>query len=71
MTVRMRRSAKKSWDIVKWRDTWTATEPERKGPGVWVMEFRIKMLLMSIKFREEYVVDETGRIKELTRVRLA
>jgi hypothetical protein len=29
------------------------------------------MLLMSIKFREEYVVDETGRIKELTRVRLA
>ena len=71
MTVRMKRSAKKSWDIVKWRDTWVATEPERKAPGVWVMEFRIKLLLMSIKFREEYVVDDRGRILELTRVRLS
>ena len=34
MTVRMKRSAKKSWDIVKWRDTWVATEPERKARGV-------------------------------------
>ena len=71
MTVRMKRSAKKSWDIVKWRDTWVATEPERKAPGVWVMEFRIKLLLMSIKFREEYVIDDRGRILELTRVRLS
>ena len=56
---------------MKWRDTWVATEPERKAPGVWVMEFRIKLLLMSIKFREEYVVDDRGRILELTRVRLS
>ena len=48
-----------------------ATEPERKAPGVWVMEFRIKLLLMSIKFREEYVIDDRGRILELTRVRLS
>ena len=35
------------------------------------MEFRIKLLLMSIKFREEYVIDDRGRILELTRVRLS
>ena len=44
--------------------------PNYAGGGVWVMSYTFEMMLMKIKVREEFIMDEQGKIKELTRIRM-
>ena len=46
--------------------------PRRSGEkeGTWVMTHVFSMLLMKVKIREEFRVDERGKIVELTRTRM-
>ena len=70
MMKRMRRSSSrrdgKSMRHVKMR----MEGPTYAGGGVWIMAYTFEVMLMKIKVREEFVMDEQGRIKELTRIRM-
>ena len=44
--------------------------PNYGGGGMWFMAYSFEMMLMKIKVREEFIMDEEGKIKELTRIRM-
>lgn len=70
MTKRMRRSSARG-DGKNMRHLKMRSEgPSYDGGGVWVMKYTFEMMLMKIKVREEFIMDEQGKIKELTRIRM-
>ena len=44
--------------------------PRLEAEGAWVMTHVFTMMLMKVKVREEFVLDERGKIRALTRIRV-
>ena len=45
--------------------------PTYAGNGVWVMSYEFSMMLMKVRIREEFILEEgTERVKDLRRVRV-
>lgn len=70
MTKRLRRSSTRG-DGKNMRHLKMRSEgPTYAGSGVWLMSYTFEMMLMKIRVREEFVMDDRGMIKELTRIRM-